>query len=105
MFGSQESLVLGRLKEWGSVRVTESGSQVGLRPLRPTAYAIFRRPLSLFDNVVSTSFFPLFSSVPEIIIHPNPVFGTEFVGKDLTLLNLEKLESLPFCLPCRWCST
>ena len=105
MFGSRESSVLGRLKEWGSVRVTESGSRVGLRPLRPTAYAIFRLPLSLFDNVVSTSFFPLFSSVPEIIIHPNPIFGTEFVGKDLTLPDLEKLGSPSFRLPCRRCST
>ena len=75
-----------------------------LRPLRLTAYAIFRRPLSLLDNVVSTSFFHLFSSIPEIILHPNPVFGIDFVCKDLTLPDLEKLGSPPFCLSCRWCS-
>ena len=35
--------------------------------------------LSLLDNVVPTFFFPLFSSIPKIILHPNPIFGTDFV--------------------------
>ena len=88
MFGPRVTSVLGRPKGRGLIRVAESGSRVGLRPLRPTAYAIFRRSLSLLDNVVPTSFSPLFSSVPEIILHPNPVFGTDFVGKGLTLPDL-----------------
>ena len=48
--------------------------------------------------------FPLFFPVPELILHPNPVFGTDFVGKGLALPDLEKLGSPPFRLPCRRCS-
>ena len=104
MFGPWVTSVLGRPKGWGSVQVAESRSRVGLRPLRPTACAIFRRSLSLLDNVVPPSFSPLFSFVLEIILHPNPIFGTDFVGKDLTLPDLEELGSPPFRLPCQRCS-
>ena len=60
-------------------------------------------PLSLrqrHPEVLFPSFFP----VPELILHPNPVFGTDFVGKGLALPDLENLGSPLFHLPCRRCS-
>ena len=86
------------------------GSGCGIRPLGRTSSSspnylyVFRRPFSLLDNVIQMSFFPLFFSVPESLLHPNPVFCIDFVCEGLTLPDLEKFGSPTFRLPCQRCS-
>ena len=69
----------------------------------PDSCAIFRRSLSPRQRRPDVFFFLFFPPVPELILHPNPIFGTDFVGKGLALRDLEKLESPSFRLPCRRC--
>ena len=78
------------LRWLGLVRVAGSGPRVGLCLLHPVACVFFRRPLSLLVNVISTSFFPPFSSVPEFLSPLNSVFCIGLVRKGLTLLDLEE---------------
>ena len=82
------------------VRVGGSGPRVGLRLLHSIACAFFRRLFSLLVNVVLSSFFPPFSSVPESLLPPNPVFGIDLVCKGLTLPDLAKFGNATFRLSC-----